>query len=115
MALFLIKPVVSGGFNDANPIGTLRTLANTSIVDNAAWTEIFPSATLLALLGRQGNRAVNLIAINTSATTVMQVAAMPGTSAPTTEIGDWLPVNSRQEFLIDAGSQSIWFRVAAIT
>ncbi len=114
VALFLLRPVVGGGKMSATPIRPLRTLAAVATADGVAWAEAIPNATIATLFDRAPDHQMVLTAVNTSATTVMQIISMPTTSAPTSEIGDWLPANSKDDFIIDRSTGSVWFRVVAI-
>lgn len=102
----------------ATPLSPLRinpSSAGIAVADNAAWTRVLTDNALLALLNGAPNQRLVLTAINTAASTVMQIISMPGASAPTTEIGDWIPPASKDWFTIDRATVSLWFRVAAIT
>lgn len=118
MALFILRPLVGGGYMNATPISPLRinpASGGISVADNASWTRVLTDAALLALFDGAPNQQLVLTAINTAASTVMQIISMPGASAPTTEIGDWIPPASKDWFTIDRSTVSLWFRVAAIT
>lgn len=102
----------------ATPISPLRinpASAGIQIADNASWTRVLSDAALAVLLDNAINQRLVLTAINTSASTVMQVISMPSATAPSTEIGDWVPPASKEWFTIDRSTVSLWFRVAAIT
>lgn len=118
MALFILRPLVFGDQINSTPLSPLRinpSSAGIAVADNAAWTRVLLDAALLALLDGAPNQRLVLTAINTSTTTVMQIISMPSASAPSTEIGDWIPANAKDWFIIDRATVSLWFRVAAIT